>query len=163
LITIFDCFSSATERIYLGYIANFNISGISILKDLQMSIGEVTPLNVRILAIWSGIGASISLILGVVKLTLGGWTAGSVPELVVMLSSWTDGNIAMLIPALILGAFAYNVYGLLFLLLVAGTQYRFKFSEIRHPVWYWAIYPIVGIIIIGLSLIWGIFKSLDKD
>jgi hypothetical protein len=117
-----------------------------------MSISEVTPLNVRILAIWSRIGASISLILGVVNLTLGGWTAGSVPDLVVML---------IVMP--IFGAFAYNVYGLLFLLLVAGTQYRFKFSEIRYPVWYWAIFPIVCIMILGFSFIWEIFKSASKN
>ncbi|MFG3818069.1 hypothetical protein [Limnothrix redekei] len=109
-----------------------------------MDIDAVTPFNVRILAIWSGIGASIFLILGVVGLTSG---------------SWTDGNIAMLIPLLIFGAFAYNVYGLFILFLVAGTQYRFKFNEIHHPVWYWAMYPIIGMVILSFAFIWQIFKS----
>jgi hypothetical protein len=115
-----------------------------------MSIGEVTPLNVRTLAIWSRIGASIGLINGVVELTSG---------------RWTDGNIVMLIPMIIGGAFTYNFFGLLSLLILAGTQYRFKFSEIRYPVWYWAIFPMVGIAIIFvsifLSFIWGFVKSLD--
>jgi hypothetical protein len=112
-----------------------------------MGLTTITSFNSKVLLIWSGVGSAVALITGIIGLVPG---------------NWNEGSLLTLLQLTLLGAFAYNVYGFFILLLVAGTQYKFKFSAVRHPVWYWAIYPILGMTLLFIGIILGIMKSAFK-
>ncbi|MDT9187976.1 MAG: hypothetical protein P5681_09160 [Limnospira sp. PMC 894.15] len=57
---------------------------------------------------------------------------------------------------------AIPMYGLLFYILEGIFLKKLRFSEVRHPQWYWHIYPTVIIFTFFIAFMAGIRAVMDK-
>ncbi len=63
---------------------------------------------------------------------------------------------------LLTGIMASFAYGGLGMLVDAGFRHKFKFVNIKHPVWMWHIYPIIGLFDAAFTLTIWMLKMAFK-
>jgi|SanBayMetagenome_1026888.scaffolds.fasta_scaffold05307_2 phosphatidylserine synthase len=101
--------------------------------------------------------------LGFQKKYIVGWLiTGVVGAVVVVVGSVLTNprELSELIPALLFTPFAMVIIGFGCFLIEGAFIEKFRFSEVKHPQWFWYVYPVSFIWMVCLAMILGIFIKL---
>ncbi|MBD2580082.1 hypothetical protein [Oscillatoria sp. FACHB-1406] len=105
-------------------------------------MNSITRLNAKVIGIWAGLGAILGVLIAISALSSGSVQFGDA------LSIFLQGSLVFLVN----GFFYYALDGVF--------RYKFRFDQIFYPLWVWAIYPVLGALVLGFSIAIGMLGTI---